>query len=89
MDSNCTIKTFQNLNTLTTNLANHTDLFLRTMDLFLIKYHLFRIMDEFCRIRGLERKLVCFMYNGREIFETDTPKSIGLKHGENIDCFDR
>ena len=46
-------------------------------------------MDDFCKMRGLERKLVCFMYNGREVFETDTPMSIGLKEGDNIDCFDR
>jgi len=29
------------------------------------------------------------MYNGREVLETDTAKSIGLKEGDNIDCFDR
>ena len=46
-------------------------------------------MTEFCKARGLERDLVCFMYNGREVFETDTAKSIGLKEGDNIDCFDR
>ena len=46
-------------------------------------------MDDFCKMRGLERKSTCFMYNGREVFETDTPKSIDLKEGDNIDCFDR
>ena len=46
-------------------------------------------MTEFCKVRGLERKLVCFMLNGREVFETDTPRSIGLKEGDQIDCFYR
>ena len=49
----------------------------------------FRMMDDFCKIRGLEKEMVCFMYNGLEVSETDTPKSIGLKEGDNIDCFDR
>ena len=46
-------------------------------------------MNDFCQIRGLKRKLVCFIYNGREVFETDTPESIGLKEGDYVDCFDR
>ena len=46
-------------------------------------------MTEFCKVRGLKRDLVCFMYNGREVFETDTAKSIGLKEGDNIVCFYR
>ena len=46
-------------------------------------------MTEFCKARGLKRDLVCFMYNGREVFETDTAKSIRMKEGEKIDCFDR
>ena len=46
-------------------------------------------MTEFCKARGLERDLVCFMHNGQEVYETDTAKSIGLKEGDHIDCFDR
>ena len=49
----------------------------------------FRLIADFCKIRGLEKEKVCFMYNGREVTETDTPESIGLKEGDNIDCFDR
>ena len=49
----------------------------------------FRLIADFCKIRGLEKEKVCFMYNGREVNETDTPESIGLKEGDNIDCFDR
>ena len=41
-------------------------------------------MTDFCKMRGLERKLVCFLYNGRDLFETDTPKSVGLKEGDKI-----
>ena len=46
-------------------------------------------MADFCKIRGLEKEMVRFIHNGREILETDTPESIGLKEGDNIDCFDR
>ena len=52
-------------------------------------FFIFRIMTEFCEARGHKRDVVCFMYNGQEVFETDTAKSIGLKEGDNIDCFDR
>ena len=31
-------------------------------------------MTEFCKARGVERDLVCFLYNGQEVFETDTKK---------------
>ena len=46
-------------------------------------------MEEFCEKSGLDRKTVCFMFKGREVFETDTPKLIGMKHGDNIDVYDR
>ena len=46
-------------------------------------------MADFCKISGLEKAKVSFMYNGREVIETDTPESIGLKEGDNTDCFDR
>ena len=51
--------------------------------------HITRLMHDFSMTRGLDRKLVCFIYNGQEIFETDTPKSIGLKEGDNTYVFDR
>ena len=47
------------------------------------------MMDDFCKIRGLDKEKVCFMYNGQGVNETDTPKSIGLKEGDNIYCYDR
>ena len=46
-------------------------------------------MTEFCKARGLKRDLVCFMSNGREVSKTDTAKSIRMKEGDNIGCFDR
>ena len=46
-------------------------------------------MEEFCEKSGLDRKTVCFMFKGREVFETDTPKLIGMKHGDNIDVYTR
>lgn len=46
-------------------------------------------MMDFCKLKNLDRKLVCFIFNGREVFETDTPESIGLKEGDNIDCYEK
>ena len=46
-------------------------------------------MEEFCEKNDLDRKKVCFMFKGREVFQTDTPKLIGMKHGDNIDVYDR
>lgn len=57
--------------------------------LCVIKKHCFRFMTDFCKKRGLQRNMVSFMYNDREIFESDTPNSICMKEGDNIDCFDK
>ena len=45
-------------------------------------------MDEFCKTRGLQRKLVCFIFNGNIVLETDTPMSVGLKKDDDIDVYD-
>ena len=46
-------------------------------------------MEEYCKNSDVERKQVCFMFKGREVFESDTPELIGMKHGDNIDAYDR
>ena len=46
-------------------------------------------MDEYCKNKGLQRKNVRFVFNGRKVFETDTPKLIGMKEGDNIDAYER
>ena len=46
-------------------------------------------MDEFCEKSGYKRNTVCFEFKGREVFESDTPKSIGVKHGDIIDVYER
>ena len=49
----------------------------------------FSLINDYCTKRGLDRSLVRFMVNGREIFETDTPASVGMKNGDKIDVQDR
>ena len=46
-------------------------------------------MEEYCKKNGYEKKQVRFMFKGREVFETDTPKLIGMELGGNIDAFGR
>ena len=46
-------------------------------------------MEEFCEKSGYELKTVRFEFKGREVFESDTPKLIGMKHGDNIDVYTR
>ena len=47
------------------------------------------MITDFCKKRGLDKSLVRFMVNGREIFETDTPDSIGMNDGDEIDIVDK
>ena len=46
-------------------------------------------MDEYYKKKGLDRKSVRFMFKGREVFEEDTPKLIGMKEGDNSDAYER
>ena len=46
-------------------------------------------MDEYCKKKGLDRKNVRFVFNGRVVFQTDTPKLIGMKEGDNIEAHER
>ena len=46
-------------------------------------------MDEFLKTNGLVSKNVCFMLNGKELSESDTPDLIGMKQGDNIDAYER
>ena len=46
-------------------------------------------MEEYCEKKGYEKKHVRFMFKGREVFEHQTPKSINLKEGDNIDAYER
>ena len=46
-------------------------------------------MEEYCEKLGLEMNQVRFMFKGREVFEHQTPKSIGMKEGDNIDGYER
>ena len=45
---------------------------------------IFSLINDYCKKRGLDRSLVRFMLNGKEIFETDTPESIGMKDVDKI-----
>ena len=44
---------------------------------------------DYCKIKNIKRELVSFHFGGREILDTDTPKSIGLKEGDKIDVSDK
>ena len=46
-------------------------------------------MEYFCETNGVERKKVRFMFEGKEVFEADTPNSIGMKLGDTIDACHR
>ena len=46
-------------------------------------------MEEYCEKKSLEKKHVRFMFKGKQVFEADTPKSIGMKNGDNIDAYER
>ena len=46
-------------------------------------------MEEYYKKSGRESNTVRFMFKGREVFESDTPELIGMKHGDNIDAYDR
>ena len=48
-----------------------------------------RLLAEYCEKKGVKREDVFFMYNGKEVFETDTPKSIGYQKGIEFEVFDR
>ena len=45
-------------------------------------------MDEYCKISGEDRSSIFFMYKGREVLETDTPKSINFVEGDTIEVYD-
>ena len=45
-------------------------------------------MDEYCKTTGEERNSIYFMYKGREVLETDTPKSINFVEGDTIEIYD-
>ena len=46
-------------------------------------------MSAYCEIKNFGRDAVSFYFNGREILDTDTPLSIGLKESDKIFVCDR
>ena len=44
-------------------------------------------MDEYCKATGEDRNSIYFEYKGREVYETDTPKSIGFVEGDTIEVY--
>ena len=46
-------------------------------------------MDDYCKATGEDRKSIYFVYKGREVYETDTPKSIGFVAGDIIEVYDK
>ena len=45
-------------------------------------------MDEYRKISSEDRSSIFFMYKGREVLETDTPKTIGFVEGDTIEVYD-
>ena len=45
-------------------------------------------MDAYCKATGEDRNSMYFMYKGREVLETDTPKTIGFVEGDTIEVYD-
>ena len=43
------------------------------------------MLTEYCRMKNIEKDQFCLSYGGRQILDTDTPKSLGLTDGEIID----
>ena len=48
-----------------------------------------RLFMNYCRVKNLKRDNMSFQFKGREILDTDTPNSIGLKEGDKIDVLDK
>ena len=47
-------------------------------------------MNAFCKRSGIDNKdQVEFWFKGRPLEETDTPKLVGLKSGDNIEIYDK
>ena len=45
-------------------------------------------MDKYCKATDEDRNSTYFMYKGREVLETDTPKTIGFVEGDTIEVYD-
>jgi len=58
-----------------------------------VKIHRFAVIGEvlknYARIQQLDYSSICFLINGRPISEIDTPRSLGLKDHDLIDCVPR
>ena len=54
----------------------------------IVKKLIFRLMDDACKKRGFQRENWCFIFNGKIVLETDTPRSIGMKESDNIDMYE-
>jgi len=48
-----------------------------------------RLFTSYCKIKNLKKEMLIFQFQGREILDTDTPNSIGLKEGNKIDVLDK
>ena len=44
---------------------------------------------NYCRVKNLKRDNMSFQFKGREILDTDTPNSIGLKECDKIDVLEK
>ncbi|PON88687.1 Rad60/SUMO-like domain containing protein [Trema orientale] len=47
---------------------------------------LFKLLKTFCRHQNVDYKTMQFLYNGKRIHPKQTPKSLNMKDGDQIDA---
>ena len=51
--------------------------------------HFFSLIEDFCETKGIEREKFAFVFYKKEFFEHDTPKSLGIKNGDEFKAIKR
>ena len=48
-----------------------------------------RLIQDYCKTKGVEREKFSFVINEKEFFEHDTPRSFGMNNGDEFDVVKR
>jgi small ubiquitin-related modifier len=46
-----------------------------------------KVVDGYCKEVNVEKANIRFLFEGRRLGDQDTPQSVGLEDGDQIDCF--
>lgn len=46
-----------------------------------------RVVDGYCKKLNIEKANIRFLFDGNRLGDQDTPQSVGLEDGDQIDCF--